>query len=99
MVKRFEVFMTDHHGTEKPCLILSADELNAVLPSVLIAPITTFNRKFPTRFTIGLKGKKGQVALDLMHTIPKSNLVRKIGALPPQSYEGVVLILQKMFRL
>ena len=99
MVKRFEVFMTDHHGAEMPCLIVSADEMNAALPYVLIAPITTFNRQFPTRFTIGLKGKKGQVALDLMHTVPKSNLIRKIGALPPQSYEGVVHILNKMFQL
>lgn len=99
MVKRFEVFMTDHHGTEMPCLVLSADEMNSVLPYILIAPITNCTRSFPTRFTIGLQGKKGQVALDLMHTIPKSNLIRKIGALPPQSYEGVAAILQKMFRL
>lgn len=99
MVKRFDVYMTTYQESEMPCLVISPDEMNDVLPYVMIAPITTFNRNFPSRFTIGLKGKKGQVALDLLHTVPKNQLTHKVGALPPTSHEGVVGILQKMFCL
>lgn len=97
MVKRFDVYMTDFNGTEMPCVVISADELNNVLPYVLIAPVTTYERKFPCRFVIGLKGKKGQVALDMLHTIPKSNLIRKIGALPASSYDGIYAVLNQLF--
>ena len=97
MVKRFEVFMCDDRGTEKPCLIVSPDEMNAVLPTVMIAPITNVERRFPTRIVIGLKGQKGQIALELIKTIDKSELTRKIGLLPESSHPEILGILGKIF--
>ena len=54
MVKRFEVFMCDESGVQKPCLIISPNEMNDALPNVMIAPITTFERRLPCRLYIGL---------------------------------------------
>ena len=76
MVKRFDVYMCDQNGVQKPCLIVSPDEMNEVLPYVMIAPITTASYQFPTRVIIGLKGKKGQIALDMITTIDKTELIQ-----------------------
>lgn len=97
MVKRFEVFMCDDHGKEKPCLVVSPDEMNAVMPTLIIAPITQIERRFPTRIAIGLKGKKGQIALEMIKTVDKSDLTRKIGVLPESSHTEILGILGKIF--
>lgn len=97
MVKRFEVFMCEEGGAQKPCLIISPNEMNEVLPYVLIAPITTLERRFPCRVIIGLKGKKGQIALDMIKTIDKMELTHKIGILPEESHREILSILGKMF--
>ena len=82
MVKKFEVYFCDVKGHEKPCVILSPDEVNAYLPYVLVAPITKDQRNFPCRLGVKLKGEKAQIALDLMRTVMRDKLVRKAGALP-----------------
>ncbi|MBR6675321.1 MAG: type II toxin-antitoxin system PemK/MazF family toxin [Alphaproteobacteria bacterium] len=97
MVKRFDVYMCDQNGVQKPCLIVSPDEMNEVLPYVMIAPITTASYQFPTRVIIGLKGKKGQIALDMITTIDKTELIRKIGILPVASHPEILGILGKIF--
>lgn len=97
MVKRFDVVMMRRDGLEMPCVVVSPDELNEVLPYVLIAPITVFERAYPTRLAVGLRGKKGQIALDMIYTLFKDDIVRKIGCLPEALHEEVVGILGKMF--
>lgn len=97
MVKRFEVFMCDKKGVEMPCLVVSPNEMNAVLPYVMIAPITSVERAFPFRVVIGLKGKKGQIALDMIKTIETSELTRKIGILPEASHAEIMALLGKIF--
>ena len=99
MVKRFEVFMCEESGVQKPCLIISPNEMNDALPYVMIAPITTFERRFPCRVVIGLKGKKGQIALDMLKTVDKMELTHKIGILPEESHGEILGILGKMFSL
>ena len=97
MVRRFDVYMCDQNGVQKPCLIVSPDEMNEVLPYVMIAPITLATYQFPTRVIIGLKGKKGQIALDMITTIDKTELIRKIGILPATSHTDILNILNKIF--
>ena len=96
MVKKFDVFFCEIRGTTKPCVILSPDEMNELLPYVLIAPITTITRSFPCRIGVKLKGQAGQVALDLMRSIPKAHLTTRIGSLPPP-LQGEILKLLKEF--
>lgn len=95
MVKKFDVFFCEIRGTEKPCLILSPDEMNELLPYVLIAPITSLKRNFPCRVGVKLKGQAGQIALDLMRPIPKERLVKRAGTLPLSLQEEILKLLKE----
>ncbi len=97
MVKRFEVYMYDESGIQKPCLVISPNEMNDALPYVMIAPITTLERRLPCRVVIGLKGKRGQIALDMIKTVDKRQLPQKVGILPEESHGEILGILGKIF--
>lgn len=97
MVKRFEVYMGVFQGVEKPCLIVSPDELNETLPYVLAAPITVSSSQLPTRVGIGLRGKKASIAMDLIQPVNQKDLKVKIGLLPEQIHRQIVEIIQKIF--
>ena len=97
MVKRFEVYMGMFQGIEKPCLIVSPDELNEVLPYALVAPITVSSSQLPTRVGIGLRGKKAYIAMDLIQPVNQKDLKLKIGLLPDQIHRQIVEIIQKIF--
>lgn len=97
MVKRFEVYMGVFQGVEKPCLIVSPDELNETLPYALVAPITVSSSQLPTRVGIGLRGKKAYIAMDLIQPVNQKDLKLKIGLLPDQIHRQIVEIIQKIF--
>ncbi len=97
MVKRFEVYMGVFQGVEKPCLIVSPDELNEALPYALVAPITVSSSQLPTRVGIGLRGKKAYIAMDLIQPVNQKDLKLKIGLLPDQIHRQIVEIIQKIF--
>ena len=99
MVKRFDVYLCEDHAKLRPCVILSPDEMNGALPYALMAPITTNERLFPCRVGIRLKGKQGQVALDLMRTIMQSSLKDKMGTLPENTRQEIADILKRMFTI
>ena len=97
MVKRFDVFLCENNNEEKPCIIISPDEMNDALSYVLIAPITTTEQVYPFRFGVGLKGKRAYIALDLMQPIDKNKLKNKIGVLPQQIHGQIIDLLNKFF--
>lgn len=97
MVKKFDVFFCEIHGATRPCVVLSPNEMNDFLPYVLVAPITTLKRAFPCRMGVKLKGQAGQVALDLIRSIPKAHLTERIGSLPSPSQEEIVKLLKELF--
>lgn len=99
MVKRFDVYACETKNQIRPCVILSPDEMNATLPYVLVAPITTVERLFPCRVGVRLKGKQGQVALDMIRSIWKARLKEKMGTLPDNSRQEIGDILKRMFEL
>ena len=99
MVKRFDVYLCEEHAKLRPCVILSPDEMNTVLPYAIMAPITTNERLFPSRVGVRLKGKQGQVALDMMRTILQSSLKDKIGTLPENTRIEIADILKRMFTI
>jgi mRNA interferase MazF len=103
-VKRFDVYLinldpTVGHEIKKtrPCLIISPDEMNRFISTVIVAPMTTKGRNYPTRISCTFKGKKGQVILDQIRTVDKKRLVKKIGAISKQARFSVLSILQEMF--
>ena len=97
MVKRFDVYMCESKTRLRPCVILSPDEINETLPFVFVAPITSVERSFPSRVGVRLKGRQGQVALDMCRTILKVRLRDKMGTLPENSRTEILDIMRRMF--
>lgn len=86
MVKRGEVYWVNLDptvGTEikktRPALVVSPDDMNAALPRVIVAPITSKGRPLGCRPEIRLKGKRGRVLLDQIRSVDKTHLTSKIG--------------------
>ena len=104
MVARFEVYLVNLDPTvgseiqkTRPCLIISPDEMNKHLATVIIAPMTTRGRNYPTRVTCVFDGKEGQIVLDQIRTIDKSRLVKNLGNISDISQEAVIKVLSAMF--
>lgn len=104
MVKRFEVYLVDLHPTRgseifktRPALVVSPDEMNKYLKTVIIAPMTTKGRKFPTRVECHFAGKDGQIVLDQIRSVDKSRLIKKIGDIDNAFGQEALEVLQTMF--
>ena len=69
----------------RPCLVVSPDESNRHLRTVIVAPMTTVARPYPTRVALTFQGKQGQVALDQLRAIDRQRLVRKLGKISPKT--------------
>lgn len=103
-VKRFEVYLVDLNPTKgsetiktRPALIVSPDEMNKYLSTVIIAPMTTKGRKFPTRVECHFAGKEGQIALDQIRSVDKSRLVKRMGEIDSAFGQQALEVLQTMF--
>jgi mRNA interferase MazF len=104
VVKRFDVFVVSLDPTvgseiqkSRPCLIISPDEMNRHIQTVIIAPMTTRGRKYPTRIACEFQRKQGQIVLDQIRTVDKARLLRKLGRLANQTQIEVLSVLQEMF--
>ena len=88
-------------GTEiqktRPCLIVSPDEANQYLRTVIVAPMTTTERPYPTRVAITFQSRRGQVALDQIRAVDRKRLVRKLGSAPARTARAVASVLVEMF--
>ena len=81
----------------RPCLVISPDEMNRHLRTVLIAPMTTVERPYPTRVSLTFQGKHGQVALDQIRAVDRQRLVRRIGKASAATAHAVSAVLNEMF--
>jgi mRNA interferase MazF len=89
------------HGAEiqkaRPCLVVSPDEMNRHLRTVIIAPMTTVTRPYPTRVAVRFQGKRGQVALDQLRAVDQQRLVRKLAEITARTAQDVSATLVEMF--
>jgi mRNA interferase MazF len=104
VIKRFDVYLVNLDPTigseirkARPCLVISPDEMNRYIATVIVAPMTTKGRNYPTRVQCTFKGKDGQIVLDQIRTIDKSRLVQKLGKIDKRAQDEVLLILAEMF--
>jgi len=104
VVNRFEVYLVNldpTQGTEikktHPCMIISPDEMNKHLNTVLIAPMTSTVRHYPTRIVTSFQGKEGEIVLDQIRAVDKQRLVKRLGKISPKTAEKSLAILQEMF--
>lgn len=81
----------------RPCLVISPDEMNQYLRTVIISPITTVTRPYPTRVAVRFQGKRGQVALDQLRAVDRQRLVRMLGAVSAKTAQDVSATLVEMF--
>ena len=81
----------------RPCLVISPDEMNEHLRTVVIAPMTTVRRPYPTRIAVRFQGKSGQVVLDQLRAVGKGRLLRKLGTVSANTAQAVSTVLLEMF--
>jgi len=81
----------------RPCVIVSPDELNQHLRTVIVAPMTTGGRAYPWRPRCRFRGRAGFVALDQLRTVDAERLLKSLGQLGPQTLLAVLRTLQEMF--
>jgi len=103
-VQRFDVHLISPDPTKgseiqktRPCLIISPDEMNRHIRTVIIAPITSTIKNYPTRVTTTFQGKKGQIVLDQIRTVDKTRLIKKLGSISSAAEKKVLGVLQEMF--
>lgn len=103
-VNRFDVYLVNLDPTigseihkTRPCLIVSPDEINHNLRTVIIAPMTTKGRLYPTRVACRFRKKSGQVVLDRIRTVDQTRLIQRLGRLDSRTSADVLDVLQQMF--
>ncbi len=104
VIERFEVYLvvldpTRGHEIQKtrPCLIISPDDMNHHISTVIIAPMTTKGRKYPSRVQCEFAGKTGFIVIDQIRTVDKTRLVKKLGAIDKLTQMNVLQLLAAMF--
>ena len=103
-VSRFDVYLVSLDPTigreikkTRPCLIISPDEMNKHLGTVIIAPMTTKGLDYPSRVTCTFQGKAGKVALDQIQAVDKARLVQRLGSLGGVGRKRTFEVLQEIF--
>lgn len=104
VVKRFDVFLVNLDPTvgseiqkTRPCVVISPDEMNKHIATVIVAPMTTKGQPYPTRIVCQFQGKEGQIVLDQIRTVDKTRLVKKLGQISSDEQEAVLNTLAEMF--
>ena len=103
---RFDVFLVNLDptiGSEikkiRPCVIISPDEMNRNISTIIVAPLTSRLRNYPTRVTCKVNGKQGQIVLDQIRTVDKSRLIKKVDSLNKRAQRIVFEVLNEIFSL
>ena len=103
-VKRFDVYLINLDPTvgseiqkTRPCVVVSPDEMNRHIRTVIVAPMTTAQKDYPTRVACRFKRTDGQIVLDQIRTVDRKRLVKKVGTIDPRAQQEVVAVLQKLF--
>lgn len=101
---RFDVFLVNLDPTvgseirkRRPCVVVSPNEMNRHITTVIIAPMTTKGKAYPTRVACQFQGKDGQIVLDQIRTIDKARLVKKLGQINQEEQREVLDTLAEMF--
>jgi mRNA interferase MazF len=104
VVNRFDVYLSNLDPTvgseiqkTRPCLIISPDEMNRNIRTVIVAPMTTTGKDYPTRIACQFKKKKGYIVLDQIRTIDKTRLIKNLGSLDAETQLKVISVLQRLF--
>jgi len=81
----------------RPCAIISPDEMNRHLHTIIIAPMTTTSRKYPTRIEVKHEQKIGWVVIDQIRTIDKQRIIKLLGRLSQPKMKEVKSVIKEAF--
>ena len=105
-ISRFEVWLValdPVRGSEmrktRPCLVVSPDEMNGWLRTIIVAPMTAGGRAWPSRVPVVFEGRSGEIALDQVRTVDKERLTKRLGSVPDETQRVVSDTLVEMFTL
>ena len=103
VINQYEVYLVDLDPTQgseiqktRPCLVISPNEMNHFIKTIIIAPMTTKSHKYPTRIEINFENKNGWIVLDQIRTIDKSRLIKKMGKIDKKTIQKVKDTLREM---
>ena len=104
VMKRFDVYLMNLDPTigseirkTRPCLIISPDEMNRHIKTVIVAPMTSAGKDYPSRVPCNFRKKQGQIVLDQIRTLDKSRLIKKLGSIDSKDQLEVIATLQRLF--
>lgn len=104
LFERFDMYWVNLDPTKgseiqktRPCIIVSPDEMNEVLRTVVVVPLTSTIIDWPFRTTITIANKQSSAACDQLRTISKERISSKIGSLSSTEREAILDILQTIF--
>jgi mRNA interferase MazF len=103
-MKRFDIYWVQLDPTlgreiqkTRPCVIISPDEMNRHLQTVIVAPVSSTIKELPFRVKTKIKQRKGSILLDQMRAVDRSRLIEKMGSLTAAKGNEVLTLLQEMF--
>lgn len=104
VAQRFDIFLISLDPTRgreirktRPCVVISPDEMNRHIGTVIVAPMTAHGQDYPTRVPVTFRRKKGQIVLDQIRTVDKARLVKHLGHLDRSTANRVLSLLREMF--
>jgi mRNA interferase MazF len=102
--RRFDIFLVTLDPTvgseirkTRPCVVISPDEMNAFLRTVIVAPLSSRGKAYPTRIACRFGGRVGQVVLDQLRAVDAQRLTKRVGALSPATQAAVLTTLGELF--
>jgi mRNA interferase MazF len=103
-IKQYQVFLVNLDPTigseirkTRPCVIISPNEMNRHLRTIVIAPMTTSLKKYPTRVKVKLQNKHGDVVIDQVRTIDKQRIIKNLGSLSNVEIKNIKSVIRETF--
>lgn len=104
VIERFDVYLVALDPTigseiqkTRPCVVISPDEMNRTIATVILAPMTTRGRLYPSRVACHFQGKDGQIVLDQIRAVEKRRLLKHLGRITSTAQHDVLRVLAAMF--
>ena len=104
VIERFGVYLVALDPTlgseiqkTRPCVVISPDEMNRTIATVILAPMTTHGRLYPSRIPCHFQGKDGQIILDQIRAVDKRRVLKHLGQIAPITQQELLQTLAAMF--
>ena len=102
-LKQYHVYLVNLDPTvgheikkTRPCLVISPDEMNKHLQTIMIAPMTTKSHEYPSRVALRFKGRDAWVVLDQIRTVDRGRLVKELGKLESRNVRNIKDVIREM---